>query len=492
MKTFYTILLVFAGTIGFSQNWNLINPNRTVFFQHSDSSSITNTIVIDSSEANGSNTTYYTGYAFKYCDTCQGFNYYEPIIYRYTKELLGFSIENDEINNQYNLDDNTIKQHTQLNDSWTFNTNLNATLVHTAEQLILGVLDSIKTIELSNTDTIIISKHYGVIRYPDFENTGKYYELVGYHEGQNSFGSYLPNFWRTYDFNVGDVFCYKTNNSDSGVLEFLTDKMKIKILSNISTTDTIRYIIKKLIKKTVQYGFVENANYTYSTLNYIDTITLSNCTGITENTFGIRLRDGNVSFCSNTSPFFNSSYSTPYYYTNAVYYETSTSIKNINYINNGNTVLPNENGKKTQYFEQYGDSLLIRHDYITNLSYNYNNYGFTSQTLTDFEYQYTNFLIGTIINGDTTGTVYNFPDDLGFEENSIHSALEFYPNPATNQITINKELLNLKIYSNLGQLVLDLYHPNQIIEVSNLPKGLYFIKATDFENNIYTSKLIKT
>ena len=112
------------------------------------------------------------------------------------------------LNNQYNLDNNTIKQHAQLNDNWAYNTSLNATIVNTSEQLILGVLDSIKTIELSNSDTITISKNFGVIRYPDFENLGTYYQMVGYHEGQNSYGDYLPNFWRIYDFNVGDIFSY--------------------------------------------------------------------------------------------------------------------------------------------------------------------------------------------------------------------------------------------------------------------------------------------
>jgi len=492
MKTIYILVLLSISTLSFSQNWNLVNPNKTVFFQHSDSSNITNTIIIDSTLINGLNTNYYTGYAFKYCDTCQGFSTQTPIIYRFAKELLGFSIENDVINNQYNLDVNTIKQHAQLNDTWGFNISLNATTISTTEQLVLGILDSIKIIQLSNTDTIIISKNNGVIRYPDFENTGKYYELVGYHGGQDSYGDYLPNFWRTYDFNVGDVFCYTTKNSDSGILEFLTENIKIKILSNISTTDTIRYIIKKLIKKTIQYGFIENANYTYSTLNHIDTITLSNCTKLTENTFGIRLRNGNISFCSNTSPFFNSTYNNPDYHTNTAYYETSTNINNTNYINNGNAIFPNENGKTTQYFEQYGDSLLTQHEYITNVSYNYNNYGFTSQRLTDFEYQYTNFLIGTIINADTTGTIYNFPDDLGFKENTSPNTLKFYPNPATTQIIINKELSNLKIFNNLGQLILNLNHPNKIIDVRDLSLGFYFIRAADFENHTYTSKLIKT
>ena len=112
MKTILiSTLFLLTSLSSFSQNWHLVNENRTVFFQHSDSSNITNTIVIDSSEVNGNNTNYFTGYAFKYCDTCDGFTTYQPILYRYAKELLGFNIEDDITNNQYNLDENTIKQH---------------------------------------------------------------------------------------------------------------------------------------------------------------------------------------------------------------------------------------------------------------------------------------------------------------------------------------------------------------------------------------------
>jgi len=490
MKTFYTILLVFAGTIGFSQNWNLINPNRTVFFQHSDSSSITNTIVIDSSEVNGSNITYYTGYAFKYCDTCQGFNYYEPIIYRYAKELLGFSIENDEINNQYNLDNTTIKQHTQLNDSWTFNTNLSATIISTSEQLILGVLDSIKTIELSNTDTIIISKHYGVVRYPDFENIGNYYQMVGYHEGQNSFGSYLPNFWRTYDFNVGDVFCYRMRNEDSGNFNFFKDETKITVLNDISSGDTISYVVKKIIRQTNQSGLEESATYSYNTSNYIDTISLINCNSLIENQFGIRKKNDFNSTCTNSSIVSTSIFNSDYLNTNK--YEVITNSEY--YINqfSSDEITPIKNGKKIQTYEQHLDSLLILNDYYNQVSFMYNNYGFTFDLYFEFEQLYSNSMIGTIINGDTTGTIYNFPDDLGFEEKTKPKTLEFYPNPANTQITINSELSNLKIFNNLGQLVLNKNHPNQIIDLSALPKGLYFIKGTDHKNGVYTSKLIKT
>jgi len=478
MKTIYTLLLILISSISFSQDWNLINPNRTVFFQHSDSSSITNTIVIDSSEANGSNTTHYTGYAFKYCDTCQGFSTQTPIIYRYAKELLGFTIEDAVINNQYNLDNNTIKQHTQLNDSWIFNPNLSATVVNTSEQLILGILDSTKTVELSNNDTIIISKNYGVIRYPDFENIGNYYQMVGYHEGQNSFGSYLPNFWRTYDFNVGDIYSYNTNTSDSYYQE--NSQITLKILSKNIIGDTINITSRCLYSfqyyETDTYPNEPQSYQYYS--NILQSTYMVNNENRIENCFGI---------CNTYNESYSLFYPNPILSNNYYTYNTN------NFSGVKSTIDPVFGKvKRGIYLDNLSDSLFSVNEYFNFHSYldfgtNIGLLEFSPQTLSPSTQSY---LIGAIINGDTTGTIYNFPDDLGFEENTSPNTLEFYPNPAANQITINTKLSNLKIFNNLGQIVINKNHPSQIIDLSGLPKGLYFIKATDFEDNTYTSKLV--
>ena len=479
MKTIYILLLLSISTLSFSQNWNLVNPNRTVFFQHSDSTSITNTIVIDSSEINGSNTTYYTGYAFKYCDTCQGFSTQTPIIYRYAKELLGFTIEDNMVNNQYNLDNNTIKQHAQLNDNWGFNTNLNATVVNTTEQLILGILDSIKTIELSNSDSIIISKNFGVIRYPDFENAGKYYELVGYHEGQSSFGDYLPNFWSTYDFNVGDTYSFRSETWDS---EYHSESQNtLRILSKNITNDSITITFKHLGYSYTNYsGYYPNypPYSTYSTKNLVETKHTTNNINRVENCFGI-----SKSYNSPQNLFY------PYGILASGY------LHNNNYQFIGSKIINSPifgKLKRGVFLEEYSDSLFIEVDemfYGSNLDFG-NNIGLIEVDILTLSPTSSYFLTGAIINGDTTGTIYNFPDDLGFEENTIHNTLKFYPNPATNQITIHTELSNLKIYSNLGQLVLDKNHPNQVIDLSNLSQGLYFIKGIDTENKVLSSKLI--
>ncbi len=475
MKTIYILFILSISTLSFSQNWNLINQNRTVFFQHSDSTNITNTIVIDSTLIIGTNTNYYTGYGFKYCDTCQPG---AGGIYRYAKELLGFKIEDDVTNNQYNLDNNTIQQYSQLNDNWTFNLNLTATTINTTEQLVLGVLDSIKTIELSNTDTIIISKNFGIIRYPDFDNLGKYFEMVGYHEGQNSFGDYLSNFWRIYDFNVGDKLSYDTFYSEMDY--YITTATTFKILTKEITGDTLKFTSKKLsVSHFNPTGPFYEESTTYEN-HVISNISINHANSF-ENSFGVN-SSANYSYTTGNLPG-----------------GISISQPGFNEIAPHGTKFVNDPVfglvKLITKLTPFGDSLfqVSDLDYFLGqeekIQYG-NSKGLLKDAIIYLGPAINTKLVGTIINGDTTGTVYNFPDDLGFEENTIHNTLEFYPNPTTSQITINTKLNAIAIYNNLGQLVIKVNHPDPIINVNALPKGLYFINATDTENRILSSKLI--
>ncbi len=471
MKIFL-LSLFFISFISFSQNWNIVNPNRTVFFQHSDSTHITNTIVIDSSLINGANTNYYTGYAFKYCDTCAGFSYIDPIIYRYAKEFLGFNIENDVTNNQYNLDNNIVKQHSQNGDNWAFNSNLIATVINVGEQTILGILDSVKIIHLSNNDTIVISKNYGVIRYPDFENTGKHFDFVGYHEGQNSYGEYLPNFWRTYDFNVGDEFFYEIDNWY--VADNYNRKMKIKILQNYSSANTISYRVK-VIANVSSWG-----STSYSTSNYDTTISIAYNKNLDENNFGCSKSDTTLDFYENNNYFYYPILSGNFYF------QSSMELYKAYEINYNSTFGISKNLK---HYYAISDSLLQTSTYVFDEQY-INNLGRTVLHYFEFETINDEILVGTIINGDTTGTIFNLPDDLSIKENILQNKLKFYPNPATNQITLKGNYKSIAIYNNLGQVVIEQLNPNQVINVNHLSKGLYFIKGVDKNDVIYSGKLM--
>ncbi|MBK9591469.1 MAG: hypothetical protein IPO32_08170 [Crocinitomicaceae bacterium] len=213
MKKITALFFLLAGLNTTAQNWKLLDENKTYFYKHSDSLLITNTIKIDSTVNSVLDSVFHIHTTIKVCDTCTVIPSDAVggvLFHAYAPEIFGNTPAYNVSSNDYQFSDGIIKQDAELSDTWIFNPllSINATVVDKYEITLFGSLDSIKVIELSTLDTILISKNHGVLRYPDFENAGKYFLLCGFHEGQNSFGEYLPNMWRIYDFNVGDVFYY--------------------------------------------------------------------------------------------------------------------------------------------------------------------------------------------------------------------------------------------------------------------------------------------
>lgn len=81
-------------------------------------------------------------------------------------------------------------------------------------------------------------------------------------------------------------------------------------------------------------------------------------------------------------------------------------------------------------------------------------------------------------NGSNSGhvRVYDLSEVLSTETNSL-SNFNIYPNPATQQITLNLEnsiFKKVSIYNNLGQIVKR--SKSTKINISNLPSGIYFLQ----------------
>jgi len=88
---------------------------------------------------------------------------------------------------------------------------------------------------------------------------------------------------------------------------------------------------------------------------------------------------------------------------------------------------------------------------------------------------------------------YSHPNPIavGIDESSIESKVTFFPNPATTQVQIqtNNTIKTVKIYNLNGQLLLS-ENNTKTIDVSSLPKGLYFIEIVDNQQQIFKDKLV--
>jgi glycosidase len=88
----------------------------------------------------------------------------------------------------------------------------------------------------------------------------------------------------------------------------------------------------------------------------------------------------------------------------------------------------------------------------------------------------------------------NQPSTLGVTNFSLSQDIYLYPNPSSTYFTINANTSKVEIYSIMGQLVKS-FKANQTKEhqftISDLNKGVYFVKALNETNEVKVMKLIK-
>jgi hypothetical protein len=76
----------------------------------------------------------------------------------------------------------------------------------------------------------------------------------------------------------------------------------------------------------------------------------------------------------------------------------------------------------------------------------------------------------------------------------MNSNVALAPNPASNSFSISVATSKVEIYSVTGQLVKSFnkaYELNYSFDISDLNKGIYFVKAADENGREKTMKLIK-
>ncbi|MBK9591468.1 MAG: T9SS type A sorting domain-containing protein [Crocinitomicaceae bacterium] len=113
-------------------------------------------------------------------------------------------------------------------------------------------------------------------------------------------------------------------------------------------------------------------------------------------------------------------------------------------------------------------------------------FGRTYLEIYQFENVRTDELTSWIIDGDTTGNVYQFSESPELVKNDLN----FYPNPATTEIHLPENLQRISFINISGQEVLSSENPNQTIFIGDLPKGIYLVQAIDANGNLSTTKLI--
>ncbi len=89
--------------------------------------------------------------------------------------------------------------------------------------------------------------------------------------------------------------------------------------------------------------------------------------------------------------------------------------------------------------------------------------------------------------------VYGEAEPEGIDRNLVQYDLHTYPNPATDVIhlSIQIPLSRVEVYNSVGQLQMDLDHPDRILNIEHLEDGMFFINATDETGVVHKAKFVK-
>lgn len=507
LKILYTIIFISAFAVTYSQNWAVFNKDYRYNYSLENEDYTTVVIFADSVLIQGNDTIYSLNRIATKCDSCW-FYYPEPGVIdsnyiminqpQFMQRRIVYS------NNQYRLSDTSnyiIPRYLAVGNSWTFNVsrNITAQVINANIKTYFGVSDSVNTILLSTNDTIIISKQFGIVKYPAKFSQQIYYKLRGIesdsiYDINSLYGEKVPNFYDFFKLKPGVVHYYSTTSSYSGT-------------SN--TCNYYYYAKKTVISSTISGDTVYNSS--------IDDV--KGCLGgcsvwscvFNPNTFPLlpinTYTNNNVSYTQvpNYQPYFIRSYNA---FNNEVIFPQTGLAPKAYVVKFGKT--KNNHFYKTWgcscfsgYLEQRIDSLsLFSFQQSTQNNTVYytkgfsflgddvgttfiEGYGNVNQFLPAFESRYF-YCTSLIIDGtDSLGAKINYGIPLNSIDNVVSNNSIVYPNPTKDIVTI---YFPFEATGNSGTIeIRDIYGKiishksitsgtsSEKINLQNFAQGIYFV-----------------
>ncbi|RLD57025.1 MAG: hypothetical protein DRJ05_10365 [Bacteroidetes bacterium] len=477
-KTFIILSLITAMAIH-AQDWSPILVNQKMNYQHSDSAYITNTIWVDSVQIINNDSLYYLNRIVKDVPGNQ------EIVLRNQAQFLSKNILKQEGGMYICTDpsDYLLLTLAALGDTWDFTNSISAEVTDITEDDIFGEQDSVKTISLSDGNEIRLSKNFGIIKFPDFENGG-YFELVGVQDTE--YGEQVIDFWDIFDFEVGDVF--QQNQTAGYMADWWDITRKTTITSKVVTDSSYIYTVNG-----IYYAFTLGPpeSYTYTeNLLFIDTV------GHPANKFPGQIYQFPYSTGFSSDTVFSVA---------KVILDNETNLVHKHFGNQEENYVPYETNL---YYEQNeGNDTLFRLEYASIVEDPCGLMGFGyGESIGDiyrtdgcFEYYDFKSLEGYIKNGDTVGIIT--PDSLLTTVESIkpkHSEALVFPNPASGIVNISLsgdtfeinttfELRNIQ-----GLIVKETLFSTKEgqVDVSELSQGIYFYTIKSENKIMQSGKLV--
>lgn len=467
-------VVVFICKIVVSQNWQPVSLGNKYHYSISGSVKYA-TIIADSANAS----TVYLNRIVTSCDTCwhmrlTNFPYDSTFLWINQGSFLQEKIQKLPGNSFYfsGAKKQVLKLNEALNTYWLYDTasSIHAKIISTGIQTVLGVNDSVKTILVSATDSIVVSKNHGIIQFPlnDVQHTT--YRLIGI-EGM-ALGFQMPKFTNFYNFNVGDVFQYQNVNDNYAFFppQFKRGAEKRTVLSKTVLSNGFKYTMRIIKVDSVWYG--NSAPY-YIISDSIKTITYSDSSTHFTNLYPKQLVRFNNYF---------------------TYTFLDTVVSNVECEVAADHKVIKKMGVTCPYFKAnqpnnpYGVAYYSRT--IKNLYLGMNSHlvfgraakeglGIISELFNNFDILRQSCLTASVKGRDTTGTLLDDEAILSLNNYTEHTSIQIYPNPVKDFLTVYDEthLGNLYLYNSIGEIVFT-YKPTTVSEELT-------INTETFKNGIY-------
>jgi hypothetical protein len=259
MKATIIFLTIVCASRLAAQDWSPILVNEKMNYQHTDSVYISHTIWVESVQYSGNDTIYQLNRIVK--DVPGN----PEIALRNQPQFLLKQMKKQDAG-VYTFNDPggfTIHALGANSETWLFDqdNNIIAQVTSLSLEDVFGVQDSVKVIILSDGNEIRLSKNFGILKFPDFENGGNYL-LVGIQN--TAYGESVPDFWDIFDFEVGDVFQYKYHDlyAGSGYVNDFT--IKYTISTKTISGNTIEYETEGIEAGNFQYLYPPWDGYSYA------------------------------------------------------------------------------------------------------------------------------------------------------------------------------------------------------------------------------------
>ncbi len=260
MRRTLLILAVLAACTCSAQNWALLNPAHTYNYGIGGSSLITEQVFVTSTDTLAPD-------SFRFdlntiaaaCDTCtttlNGFTYTNGIIITGQPQFLGLHCTTNGADWSFDLGDrrilvkNTVPQGT----NWLLDTAMaiTATMGATTAGTLFGNADSLRTIHLSSSDSIVLSRSWGIQRMPEL-GTALVHRLQG--EQTSLIGSLLPGLAEYFPYQAGDSVEYSAlvdvHNGAGQYWSTTTLALRYIITGRADFTDSIHFDVVRRYRRT--------------------------------------------------------------------------------------------------------------------------------------------------------------------------------------------------------------------------------------------------